>query len=252
MTDAEGRYRVRHDQARAPTRGATTTNAWRPAHIHFSLFGRAFTQRLVTQMYFPGDPLFEFDPIFNSVRDEQARAADDLRASTTSSTQAGLGARLPLGHRAARRDATPIEELTLTDARRRPSARTSRSGCRGPTARTSCPAATPAHRPAVCSTATGEPIPDALIETWQADPAGRFEAEGFRGFGRCPTDADGRWEIFTVKPGAAGDAGAAHRRRVFARGLLNRVRHPDLLRRRGRPERGRPGAGGLDERRGRR
>src|SRR5207247_1880023 len=44
-------------------------NAWRPAHIHFSLFGRTFTQRLVTQMYFPGDPLFPYDPIFNSVRD---------------------------------------------------------------------------------------------------------------------------------------------------------------------------------------
>jgi protocatechuate 3,4-dioxygenase beta subunit len=48
-------------------------NAWRPAHIHFSLFGRAFTQRLVTQMYFPGDPLFAYDPIFQSVRDERAR-----------------------------------------------------------------------------------------------------------------------------------------------------------------------------------
>ncbi len=48
-------------------------NAWRPAHIHFSLFGRAFPQRLVTQMYFPGDPLFFQDPIFNSVRDERAR-----------------------------------------------------------------------------------------------------------------------------------------------------------------------------------
>ena len=48
-------------------------NAWRPAHIHFSLLGRAFAQRLVTQMYFPGDPLFPFDPIFNSVRDERAR-----------------------------------------------------------------------------------------------------------------------------------------------------------------------------------
>jgi protocatechuate 3,4-dioxygenase beta subunit len=48
-------------------------NAWRPAHIHFSIFGRAFTQRLVTQMYFPGDPLFPFDPIFNSVRDQKAR-----------------------------------------------------------------------------------------------------------------------------------------------------------------------------------
>jgi protocatechuate 3,4-dioxygenase, beta subunit len=49
-------------------------NAWRPQHIHFSLFGRAFTERLVTQMYFPGDPLLEFDPIFQSVRDPAARA----------------------------------------------------------------------------------------------------------------------------------------------------------------------------------
>jgi protocatechuate 3,4-dioxygenase beta subunit len=48
-------------------------NAWRPQHIHFSLVGRAFTQRLVTQMYFPGDPLQEYDPIFNSVRDAAAR-----------------------------------------------------------------------------------------------------------------------------------------------------------------------------------
>jgi protocatechuate 3,4-dioxygenase beta subunit len=48
-------------------------NAWRPAHIHFSLFGRAFVQRMITQMYFPGDPLFPFDPIFNSVPDERAR-----------------------------------------------------------------------------------------------------------------------------------------------------------------------------------
>jgi protocatechuate 3,4-dioxygenase beta subunit len=49
-------------------------NAWRPAHIHFSLFGRAFTSRLVTQMYFPGDPLFDADPILQSVRDANARA----------------------------------------------------------------------------------------------------------------------------------------------------------------------------------
>lgn len=50
-------------------------NAWRPAHIHFSLFGTAFTQRLVTQMYFPGDPLFAHDPILQSVTEESARQA---------------------------------------------------------------------------------------------------------------------------------------------------------------------------------
>ena len=48
-------------------------NAWRPRHIHFSVFGRVFTERLVTQMYFPGDPLLGYDPIYNSVRDERAR-----------------------------------------------------------------------------------------------------------------------------------------------------------------------------------
>ena len=48
-------------------------NAWRPQHIHFSVFGHEFTRRLVTQMYFPGDPLFEFNPIFHSVRDPKAR-----------------------------------------------------------------------------------------------------------------------------------------------------------------------------------
>lgn len=48
-------------------------NAWRPAHIHLSLFGPSFLTRLITQMYFPGDPLFAFDPIFNSIIDEKAR-----------------------------------------------------------------------------------------------------------------------------------------------------------------------------------
>ncbi|AXX32500.1 Protocatechuate 3,4-dioxygenase beta chain [Actinosynnema pretiosum subsp. pretiosum] len=50
-------------------------NAWRPAHVHFSLFGVAFTQRLITQVYFPGDPLLPLDPVFDSVRDEAARAS---------------------------------------------------------------------------------------------------------------------------------------------------------------------------------
>ena len=48
-------------------------NAWRPAHIHFSLFGSSFVSRLVTQMYFPGDPLFQYDPIFHTVTDPKAR-----------------------------------------------------------------------------------------------------------------------------------------------------------------------------------
>jgi protocatechuate 3,4-dioxygenase, beta subunit len=72
LTDADGTYRFTTIRPGAYPWG-NHPNAWRPAHIHFSLFGRAFTQRLVTQMYFPGDPLFPFDPIFNSVRDPKAR-----------------------------------------------------------------------------------------------------------------------------------------------------------------------------------
>jgi protocatechuate 3,4-dioxygenase beta subunit len=72
LTDGEGRYRfVTIRPGSYPWENHP--NAWRPAHIHFSVFGRAFTERLVTQMYFPDDPLFPFDPIFNSVRDPQAR-----------------------------------------------------------------------------------------------------------------------------------------------------------------------------------
>ena len=48
-------------------------NAWRPAHIHFSLFGSGFTQRIITQMYFPGDPLFALDPIYNTIRSQKDR-----------------------------------------------------------------------------------------------------------------------------------------------------------------------------------
>lgn len=72
LTDADGRYRfVTIRPGEYPWRNHY--NAWRPAHIHFSLFGRGFAQRLVTQMYFPGDPLLEFDPMYNCVPDERAR-----------------------------------------------------------------------------------------------------------------------------------------------------------------------------------
>jgi protocatechuate 3,4-dioxygenase, beta subunit len=72
VTDDQGRYSFTTVKP-GPYPWGNHYNAWRPAHIHFSLLGRAFAQRLVTQMYFPADPLFEFDPIFNSVRDPAAR-----------------------------------------------------------------------------------------------------------------------------------------------------------------------------------
>jgi protocatechuate 3,4-dioxygenase, beta subunit len=72
VTDAKGDYSFTTIRPGAYPWG-NHHNAWRPAHIHFSLFGRSFTQRLVTQMYFPDDPLFDQDPIFNSVPDPAAR-----------------------------------------------------------------------------------------------------------------------------------------------------------------------------------
>lgn len=72
VTDAEGRYRfVTVKPGAYPWRNHH--NAWRPQHIHFSLFGPSFMTRLVTQMYFPGDPLLPYDPIFNCVTDQRAR-----------------------------------------------------------------------------------------------------------------------------------------------------------------------------------
>jgi protocatechuate 3,4-dioxygenase alpha subunit len=74
----------------------------------------------------------------------------------------------------------------------------------------------------------GDPVPDALVETWQAGPDGSFAYPGFRGFGRCPTDADGRSRIRTLRPPPL-PAGDGHTQAphidvsVFARGLLDRL-----------------------------
>ena len=84
-------------------------NAWRPAHIHFSLFGPAMATRLVTQMYFPGDSLLPFDPIYNCTADPAARermiSAFDWNTTIEGST---LGFRWDIILRG--RDATPMED----------------------------------------------------------------------------------------------------------------------------------------------
>ena len=72
LTDSEGGWQFVTIKPGAYPWG-NHENAWRPQHIHFSVFGRLFTQRLVTQMYFPGDPLLELDPIAHAVRDPKAR-----------------------------------------------------------------------------------------------------------------------------------------------------------------------------------
>jgi protocatechuate 3,4-dioxygenase beta subunit len=108
FTDEEGRYRFITIRPGAyPWRNHF--NAWRPQHIHFSLFGPAFATRLVTQMYFPGDPLLEFDPIFNSVPDETARRSLISKFDwATTTPEISLGFRFDIILRG--RNATPMEQ----------------------------------------------------------------------------------------------------------------------------------------------
>jgi protocatechuate 3,4-dioxygenase beta subunit len=95
ITDADGRYRfVTIKPGAYPW--PNHANAWRPNHIHFSVFGRAFTERLVTQMYFPGDPLLAIDPIFQSVPSHAAaRLVSTLDATLTEGSWA-LGYRFDI------------------------------------------------------------------------------------------------------------------------------------------------------------
>jgi protocatechuate 3,4-dioxygenase, beta subunit len=108
LTDDDGTYRFTTVLPGAYPWG-NHPNAWRPKHIHFSLFGRAFPERLVTQMYFPGDPLFPFDPIFNSIRDERSRQRLVSRFElelTEPDWALGFRFDIVLGGR----EATPLEE----------------------------------------------------------------------------------------------------------------------------------------------
>lgn len=107
LTGADGEYRFLTVKPGAyPWRNHY--NAWRPAHIHFSLFGPAISTRLVTQMYFPGDPLLEYDPMFTSIPDERARQrlVSAFDWETTIPEQA-LGYRFDIVLRG--RDETPME-----------------------------------------------------------------------------------------------------------------------------------------------
>ena len=107
LTDGEGRYRfVTIKPGAYPWRNHY--NAWRPAHLHFSLFGIGLVQRLVTQMYFPGDPLIQYDPMVSSIPEEKARArlvsAFDWEATIPDTA---LAFRFDIVLRG--RDATPME-----------------------------------------------------------------------------------------------------------------------------------------------
>ncbi len=107
ITDGDGAYRFLTVKPGAyPWRN--TYNAWRPQHLHFSVFGPAFATRLVTQMYFPGDPLLPLDPIFNSTADETARRRlVSIYDPALSEAEYALGYRFDIVLRG--RAATPME-----------------------------------------------------------------------------------------------------------------------------------------------
>ena len=107
ITDAEGRYTFTTIRPGSYP-WLNHPNAWRPSHIHFSLFGHSLATRLITQMYFPGDPLFAYDPIFNSIPDERARQrlVSSFDLSVTQPNWA-LGYRFDIVLRGAR--STPFE-----------------------------------------------------------------------------------------------------------------------------------------------
>jgi protocatechuate 3,4-dioxygenase, beta subunit len=109
LTDANGTYTFTTIKPGAyPWRNHP--NAWRPAHIHFSVFGPSFCTRLVTQMYFPGDPLLAFDPMYLSIASNTARSRLVARLDwETTVPEEALGYRFNIVLRG--REATPFESL---------------------------------------------------------------------------------------------------------------------------------------------
>ena len=244
LTDADGSYRfVSIRPGSYPWRNHL--NAWRPAHIHFSVFGPAFATRLVTQMYFPGDPLLAVDPIFNCTADESARqrliAAFDWQ---TTIPETALGYRFDLILRG--REGTPTESGARVPATTsqtvgpffkiglEPLERMELAGVDAPGERVTVEGRV--------VDGEGRPVPDACLEIWQADATGQYPESGdqtggdrtdhergsFRGFGRIPTDGAGHFRFTTIKPGAvAGPDGVAQAPHlavsVFMRGLMKRL-----------------------------
>ena len=108
LTDAEGRYKFISIKPGAYPWG-NHANAWRPAHVHFSIFGAGLLSRLVTQMYFPGDPLLAYDPIYNCIPDEKAkRGLISMFDWENTSPEFALGYQFDIVLRG--RDATPMEK----------------------------------------------------------------------------------------------------------------------------------------------
>jgi protocatechuate 3,4-dioxygenase beta subunit len=182
ITDDEGRYRfITVKPGAYPWKNHP--NAWRPAHIHFSVFGRSFTQRLVTQMYFPGDP----QPEGPGAPRRPIRSRDN---------RARMGSRVPVGHHPA---------IDAVRGMRTPSQTVGPfftfGLCMEP--QNELPGGTVRLEGQVFD-GQGSPVGDAMLELWS--PA--------HGFGRCPTDRAGRFSFLVPSRADRFEL------MVFARGLL--------------------------------
>ena len=201
------------------------------------MFGTDFTQRMITQMYFPGDPLFPLDPILQTVVDADAR--NRLVATydhDVSQHEWNTGYRWdivltgrsahPDGGRAVSAALPPTPGQTV-----------------GPFFGYALPfdrdnELVPPGRPSAIrlhgrvSDGAGQPVPDALLELWQLDESGHVvQREGslrrdgwtFTGWGRASTDDNGAYRFSTLRPGAAPGRAAFFAITLFARGLPNRL-----------------------------
>ena len=227
LTDDEGRYRfVTVKPGAYPWRNHY--NAWRPAHIHFSLFGRAFAQRLVTQMYFPGDPLLALDPIFSpsatprhaggwSARSTSRRRSPNGR-SPTASTSSCAAPRRPRWRTETGLPLTPSQTVGpffsfgLVDGRI------------GPELVAARPLPARSGFAAGSSTARTSPCPTPWWRSGRPDAAG----DSATGLARSGTDEEGWFEFVTVKPARVPEPEGALQAPhvdvgVFARGLLKRL-----------------------------
>jgi protocatechuate 3,4-dioxygenase beta subunit len=221
LTDDEGRYRfVTIRPGAYPWRNHD--NAWRPAHIHFSVFGPAFATRIVTQMYFPGDPLLPHDPIFNCTADPAASQRLIARFDwPTTVPEYALGFAFDVVVNG--REATPAEAAPPLVATTSQTVGPFFSiGLAWPRWDDLAPPDASGERVTISGRVLdgdGMPVPDALLEAWQA---------GAERYGRVATDAEGRFRFTTIKPagvpGADGAAQAPHIAvAVFARGLMRRL-----------------------------
>lgn len=257
VTDADGHYSFLTLRPGAYPWG-NHDNAWRPAHIHFAVFGETFGARLMTQMYFPDDPLVALDPILDAV---PAAARGRLIAhfdmdTTTAAFALGYTFDLVLrgvtGTQPGSHAQTPAQTIGPFFHYAMPwhggadLVSGSSAGARPDLLPDGHDLLGTADDPIEAGDdiievtgqvldGNGDVVPDALLEIWQADPEGHLPGEQpvganrpFRGFGRCATDAEGQFRFVTLRPaptpGPDGTPQAPHIAVVvFARGVLNRL-----------------------------